>query len=133
VTVETEFVGRFPQLRVVVGAVNIMAGGACYAVTVHHALDEVVALHPVFVRSAIGEVKEISDGLKGTEGTIQDFDRGGKKLVVATGVGSESIFRLTDHAAKDSGKGIADGTKKGTQVTVYYSEDAGGKVAHFFE
>jgi hypothetical protein len=32
-------------------------------------------------------------------------------------------------AAEDIGKG----TEKGTKVTVYYTEDAGKKVAHFFE
>jgi hypothetical protein len=72
-------------------------------------------------------------GLKTAEGTIKDFDRGGKKLVVKGSDGVESTFRLTDHAAKDGGTDIAEGTEKGAKVTVYYSEDAGKKVAHFFE
>jgi uncharacterized protein YjhX (UPF0386 family) len=73
------------------------------------------------------------DGLKTAEGTIKDFDRSGKKLVVKATDGVESTFRLTDHAAKDAGTDIAEGTQKGAKVTVYYSEDAGEKVAHFFE
>ena len=73
------------------------------------------------------------DGLKTTDGAIKEFDRGGKKLVVETGDGSEETFRLTDHATVDAGKDIAKGTEKGSKVTVYYSEDAGKKVAHFFE
>lgn len=73
------------------------------------------------------------DGLKTSEGTIKDFDRDGKKLVVKGSDGVESTFRLTDHAAKDAGKDMAEGTEKGAKVTVYYSEDAGKKVAHFFE
>jgi len=72
-------------------------------------------------------------GLKSSEGTIKDIDRGGKKLVVTSGDGVESTFRLTDHAAKDAGKDIAEGVEKGTKVTVYYTKDAGKKVAHFFE
>jgi hypothetical protein len=32
-----------------------------------------------------------------------------------------------------SGKDIAKGTEKGAKVVVYSSEDAGKKVAHFFE
>ena len=73
------------------------------------------------------------DGLKMTKGTIKDFDRGTRKLVVETGNGAESIFRLTDHAAKDGGKDMTEGAEQGTRVTVYYSEDAGKKVAHYFE
>lgn len=73
------------------------------------------------------------DGLKTADGTIKGIDRGGKKLIVKASNGVESTFRLTDHAAKDGGKDIAEGAEKGTKVTVYYSEDAGEKVAHFFE
>lgn len=73
------------------------------------------------------------DDLKMAKGTIKEFDRGANKLVVETGDGGESVFRLTDHAAKDGGKDIAKGTEKGAKVTVYYTENAGKKIAHFFE
>jgi hypothetical protein len=73
------------------------------------------------------------DGLKTTGGTIKDIDRDGKKLIVKSSDGVESSFRLTDRAAKDGGKGISKGVETGTKVTVYYTEDAGQKVAHFFE
>jgi hypothetical protein len=72
------------------------------------------------------------DGLKTTDGTIKDIDRGGKKLIVKSSDGVESTFRLTDRAAKDGGKDIAEGSEKGAKITVYYTEDAGKKVAHFF-
>jgi len=72
-------------------------------------------------------------GLKSSEGTIEGIDRGGKKLVVTSGDGAQSTYRLTDHAAKDAGKGIGAGVEKGTKVTVYYTKDAGIRVAHFFE
>jgi hypothetical protein len=73
------------------------------------------------------------DGLKATEGTIKDIDRGGKTIVVKTGDGTEKAFVLTGHAAKDAGKGIAEGSEKGAKVVVYYSEESGKKIAHFFE
>ena len=73
------------------------------------------------------------DGLRTADGTIKDIDRGGKKLIVKSSDGVESTFRLTDHAAKDGGKDIAEGSEKGAKITVYYTEDAGKKVAHFFE
>jgi len=71
-------------------------------------------------------------GLKTVDGSVKDIDRGRKTLIVKTSDGIESTFRLTDHAAKDGGKDIAEGIAKGRKVTVYYSEDAGVKVAHFF-
>lgn len=72
------------------------------------------------------------DGLKTSDGTIKDIDREGKKLVVKSSDGVESSYRLTDHAARDGGKDIGEGMEKGAKVTVYYTEDAGKKVAHFF-
>jgi hypothetical protein len=72
-------------------------------------------------------------GLRTTEGAVKEIDRGGKKLVVDTGHGTEETFRLTDHASEDAGKDIAKGTVKGSKVTVYYTETAGKKVAHFFK
>jgi hypothetical protein len=72
-------------------------------------------------------------GLDLTEGTVKEIDRGTKKLVVVTADGTEKTFTLSDHAVTDSGKEIAKGTEKGSKVVVYSSEDAGKKVAHFFE
>ena len=73
------------------------------------------------------------DGLKVTEGTVSKIDRGGKTLVVKTADGAEETYHLTDHAAKDAGKDIGKGTEKSAKVTVYYTEEAGRKVAHFFK
>jgi len=73
------------------------------------------------------------DGLKVTEGTIKDIDRGGKTMVVKTSDGTEESFKLTDHAAKDAGEGIVKGSEKGSKVVVYSTEESGKKIAHFFE
>lgn len=73
------------------------------------------------------------DGLKVTEGTVSRIDRGGKTLVVKTADGAEETFHLTDRAAKDAGKGIGEGAEKSGKVSVYYTEKAGRKVAHFFK
>jgi hypothetical protein len=72
-------------------------------------------------------------GLKSSVGTIEDIDRAGKKLVVASSDGVKSTYRLTDHAATDGGRDIGEGAEKGTRITVYYTEAAGRRVAHFFE
>jgi len=69
------------------------------------------------------------DGLKHVEGTVSEVDHGGKKLIVKAADGTETTFRMADHAAVDTAKGTA----KAAKVTVYYTEEAGKKVAHFFE
>jgi hypothetical protein len=80
------------------------------------------------------EVDKLGDnGLKKTEGTVKEIDRGGKKLVIESTDGTEHTFKLTDHAAAESGKEIGAGTEKGTKVAVYSTEEAGKRVAHFFE
>jgi len=73
------------------------------------------------------------DGLKATKGTVVGLERGSKYLAVKTADGTKETFELTDRAAVDSGKGIAKGSEKAGKVTVYYTEDAGKKIAHFFE
>jgi hypothetical protein len=80
------------------------------------------------------EVDKVGDdGLHKTEGTVKEFDRGSKKLVVETADGTDHTFQLTGHAAADAGKDIGAGTVKGTKVVVYSTEASGKKVAHFFE
>jgi Cu/Ag efflux protein CusF len=73
------------------------------------------------------------DGLKSSKGTIDELDRGGKKLVLKADDGTKTTFRLSDRATVDAGKDIAKGSEKSAHVTVYYTEEAGKKVAHFFE
>jgi hypothetical protein len=80
------------------------------------------------------EVDKVGDdGLKKTEGTIREFDRAGRKLVIRTADGTDHTFRLTGHAAEDAGKGLKTGATKGEKVAVYSTEEAGRSVAHFFE
>jgi hypothetical protein len=73
------------------------------------------------------------DGLKATEGTVTGIDRGAKTLSVRTANGTEEVYHLTDSAAKDAGQDVVKGTEKSSKVTVYYTEEAGHKVAHFFK
>jgi hypothetical protein len=79
------------------------------------------------------EVDHVGEhGLKVAEGTVTQFDRGAKTLAVKAADGSDHTFRVADHAAEDGGKDITEGAEKSAKVTVYYSEEAGQKVAHFF-
>jgi len=85
-------------------------------------------------RETAHEVDVIGDdGLKATKGTVTRIDRSSKFLAVKTADGTEETFKLTGRAVEDSGKGIAKGAETSSHVTVYYTEDAGKKIAHFFE
>jgi hypothetical protein len=78
------------------------------------------------------EIDKIGDdGLKATDGTVTHIDRGTKTIAVKTADGTEQTFHMTDRAAKDTGKDIAEGADKSAKVTVYYTEKAGVKTAHF--
>lgn len=68
-------------------------------------------------------------GLKVAQGTVTRIDRGAKFISVKTADGSVVTFRFTDHALVDAGKGV----EKAAKVTVYYSEDGGKKIVHFFK
>ena len=72
------------------------------------------------------------DGLKSAEGTVSHIDRGAKTLTMKAADGTDQVYRLTDSAAKDAGQDVEAGTEKTAKVTVYYTEEGGHKIAHFF-
>jgi Cu/Ag efflux protein CusF len=71
-----------------------------------------------------------------TEGTVEDVGEGSKTVAVKTADGTKETFVVADHAVVTSGKDIARysarGARKGERVTVYYTEEAGKKIAHVF-
>jgi hypothetical protein len=69
------------------------------------------------------------DGLKASEVVVKSVDRGARTVTVKTAEGGEETYHLTVRAAKESGKGL----DKAGKVTVYYTEDSGKKVAHYFK
>jgi hypothetical protein len=72
-----------------------------------------------------------------TEGTVEDVGKGTKVVAVKTADGSKEAFEVSEHATVDTGKTVgrysAVGAKKGEHVTVYYTEEAGKKIAHLFK
>jgi hypothetical protein len=80
------------------------------------------------------EMDRIGDGgLKVAEGTVSTIDRGGKTLGVKTADGAVATYKITDHAVVDAGKETGKGIEKASKVTVYYTEEGGKKVVHFFK
>ncbi len=108
------------------------------AVDAAHGVEEgsKVAVHYTVVggKETAHEIDKIGDdGLKTTDGTVSHMDRGAKTIAVKTADGTEETFHLTDRAAKDTGKDVAEGADKSAKVTVYYTEKAGVKTAHFIK
>lgn len=88
-------------------------------------------------RGAVDTADEIDDigkdGLKAAEGTVEKLDRGAKVIALKAADGTEETYRLTERAAHNAGKDLGEGTEKSARVTVYYTDEAGHKVAHFFK
>jgi hypothetical protein len=79
------------------------------------------------------EIGKIGEGsVKVADGTIVKVDHGAKKVVVKSADGTEKSFDYTETAGKDMGEAVGAGTEKGAKVTVYYTEESGKKIAHFF-
>ena len=69
------------------------------------------------------------DGLKMSVVAVKSVDRGAKTVTVKTAEGGEETYKLTDQAAHETGKAM----KKGAKWTIYYTEEGGKKVGHFFK
>ena len=80
------------------------------------------------------EIDRVGDeGLKVTEGVVARIDRGRKQITIRFDNGKTEDLRLTDRAAADAGKDLDQAGAGGTKVIVYYTDEGGRKVAHFFK
>jgi hypothetical protein len=69
------------------------------------------------------------DGLKMSVVAVKSVDHAAKTVTVKTAEGGEETYRLTDKAVHETGKGL----KEGGKTTVYYTEETGKKIAHYFK
>jgi hypothetical protein len=72
-------------------------------------------------------------GLHAVDGTVSHVSEDGKTVVVKAADGTEHTFQVVGHDTAASAKEIGKGADKTAKVTVYYTESAGKKVAHFFQ
>ena len=73
------------------------------------------------------------DGLKTAEGVVVKIDRSRNEIAVRFGARDTETFSLTPHAAHHVGRDLDDVTGPPMMVTVYYHDQNGRKVAHFFK
>ena len=69
------------------------------------------------------------NGLKASVVAVKSVDHGAKTVTAKTAEGGEATYHLTDQAVHETGKGL----KTGGKMTVYYTEKAGKKIAHYFK
>jgi len=117
---------------------TVVHGTASGAKDAFHGLSEgseVIAHYTVKGSEKTGvEVDKIGkDGLKTAEGTVSKVGSDGKTVVVKAADGTEHTFRVVGSDTVTSAKDLGKGADKAAKYTVYYTEDAGKKVAHFFE
>ena len=83
---------------------------------------------------SVSEIDRIGDeGLKVTEGVVTRIDRGRKQITIRFNNGKTETLRLTDRAAAEAAQDVDQTETGATKVIVYYSDEAGRKVAHFFK
>src|SRR3984885_14091034 len=84
-------------------------------------------------KGAVKTAREVDhvgkDGLKSTEVAVKSVDHAAKTVTVKTAEGAEETYHMTGNAVVETGKGL-DKTGK---VTIYYTEEGGKKIAHFFK
>jgi hypothetical protein len=92
--------------------------------------DEVVVHYTE--KGAVKTAQEVDHigkgGLKMTVVVVKSVDHGAKTVAVKTAEGAEETYHLTGNAMRETGKGL----DKAGKVTIFYSEEGGKKIAHFF-
>lgn len=130
----TEHTIHLVSRTVVHGAQGTRRGAEAAARDLREGSDVVVHYSKTGAEETAEEIDHVGkDGLKASEGTITAFDRAAKTMTIKTADGAEETYRLGAHAAQDAGKDTDDAAKKTSHATVYYSQEAGHKVAHFFK
>lgn len=103
-------------------------GGAEALASLQHGTPVVVHYTMSGDQVASDEIDRVGEGgLENNEGTVTAVDRVHKTVTVKYATGATERLRLTHHAA------IEGTPAKGNRVIVYYTNESGEKVAHYFK
>jgi ribosomal protein L19 len=130
----TEHVVHFTKRTTVHGVEK----SAKYADDAFHGLREGSSVVVHYTTKGTEETAEEVDhigneGIQTAEGAVVRIDRRGKAMTIRTASGAEETYKLADHASEDAARDLDQAAGKLGSVTVYYTEESGRKVAHFFE
>jgi hypothetical protein len=117
---------------------TVVHGGKAGGEDALRGLDEGSSVVVHFTRDGehqtVSEVDRIAeDGLKSIEGVVTKVDRRAKTISIRLADGSHQTLQLTERAASDVGKDLDEGAVSSAKVVVYFSDEAGRRVAHFFK
>jgi hypothetical protein len=107
-----------------------------------NALEEMQEGTTVVIHQQLGgsqpvaeEIDVIGDqGLKTTEGVVTHINRRKNEITIRYANGKTETLQMTRMAAAESDTGIDEsGEEASSRVVIYYSDEAGRKVAHYFK
>lgn len=73
-----------------------------------------------------------AEGLSTAEGIVSRIDRAKKEITIRYDNGTTEKLILTGRAAVDAGQDLRNAPAGTTRIVVYYSDEAGRKIAHYF-
>ena len=83
--------------------------------------------------AAAEEIDLLGDeGLKITEGVVTRIDRRRQEITIEYANGSTETLQMTSRATAESHAGIGEPKGEETRIVVYYADESGRKVAHYF-
>ena len=93
----------------------------------------VVIHHTAGSQASIEEIDVLGDeGLKSTEGMVTNIDRRKNEITIRYNNGKTETLQMTSRAAAETEAGIDESAEE-ARVVVYYSDEAGHKIAHYFK
>jgi len=79
------------------------------------------------------EIDLLGDGgLKIAEGIVTNIDRRKKEITIRYNNGKAETLQMTTRAATESRADVDEAKGGATRIVVYYSDEAGHKIAHYF-
>ncbi len=93
----------------------------------------VVHYTPGGTQPSAQEVDVVGDQVKVTEGMVTKLDRRHHELTVRYDNGKTETFRLSDRASGETANDAAANAAEGAKVQIFYVDEQGKKVAHFFK
>jgi hypothetical protein len=117
----------------------VLHGGKGVGVDAFAGLEEGTTVVVHYTVTNAGETAQEVDrvgekGLQTTEGEVVRIDRRQKQITIRYANGREEMLQLTARAAAEASRDIDEvsGSRGTTRVIVYYADEAGRKVAHYF-